>query len=40
MNMAKIYKRWIDAGRMTIDEVPSRWREQVRKLLDAEAEGK
>lgn len=38
--MAKIYKRWIAAGRMTIDEVPERWREQVRKLLDAEAEGK
>ena len=38
--MAKIYKRWIDAGRMTIDEVPTHWREQVRKLLDAEAEGK
>ena len=36
--MAKIYYRWINAGRMTIDEVPQRWREQVRKLLDAEAE--
>lgn len=38
--MAKIYKRWIEAGRMTIDEVPVRWREQVRKLLDANAEDK
>lgn len=38
--MAKIYKRWIDAGRMTIDEVPSRWREQVQALLNAEAQGK
>nr|DAP24138.1 MAG TPA: alpha 3-alpha domain protein [Caudoviricetes sp.] len=38
--MAKIYYRWIDAGRMTIDEVPQRWREQVRKMLDAEADGK
>lgn len=37
--MAKIYYRWINAGRMTIDEVPERWREQVRKLLDANAEG-
>lgn len=37
--MAKIYYRWIKAGRMTIDEVPERWREQVRKLLDANAEG-
>lgn len=38
VSMAKIYKRWIDAGRMTIEQVPERWREQVRKLLDAEAE--
>lgn len=38
--MAKIYKHWIDAGRMTINQVPERWREQVRKLLDAEVEGK
>lgn len=38
--MAKIYKRWIDAGRMIIDEVPERWRDHVRKMLDAEAEGK
>lgn len=37
--MAKIYKRWIDAERMTIDQVPKRWRDQVQKLLDAEAEG-
>lgn len=36
--MAKIYKCWIDAGRMTIDNVPVRWREQVRTLLDEEAE--
>jgi hypothetical protein len=38
--MAKIYYRWINAGRMTIDEVPERWRQQVRNLLDAEAEDK
>lgn len=37
VSMAKIYKRWIEAGRMTIDEVPTRWREQVQRLLDAEA---
>lgn len=35
--MAKIYYRWINAGRMTIDEVPTRWRERVQRLLDAEA---
>ena len=38
MSVAKIYKRWIDAGRMTIDEVPEHWREQVRKLLDKEGQ--
>ena len=38
--MAKIYYRWINAGRMTIDEVPERWRQQVRNLLDAEAQDK
>lgn len=38
--MAKIYKRWIDAGRMTIEQVPERWREQVQKMLDAEADSK
>ncbi len=32
--MVKIYVRWIKAGRMTIDDVPERWREEVRKLLD------
>ena len=33
--MAKIYVRWIRAGRMTLDEVPERWREAVRAALDA-----
>lgn len=32
--MVKIYVRWIKAGRMAIDDVPERWREEVRKLLD------
>lgn len=31
--MAKIYVRRIKAGQMTIDEVPERWREQVRAAL-------
>ena len=26
--------RWIRAGRMTLDEVPERWREAVRAALD------
>ena len=32
--MAKIYVRRILAGEMTLEEVPARWREQVRSLLE------
>lgn len=32
--MVKIYVRRILAGEMTIDDVPSRWREAVREALD------
>ena len=32
--MTKIYVRWIKAGKMTIDDVPARWKEAVRKLLE------
>lgn len=32
--MVAIYVRWIRAGRMTLDEVPERWREAVRAALD------
>lgn len=31
--MAKIYVRKIRAGEITLDDVPSRWREQVEELL-------
>ena len=31
--MVKIYVKKIHAGEMTIDEVPIRWREAVRKAL-------
>ena len=37
--MAKIYYNRIKAGIMTIDEVPARWREIVRKMLEDELEG-
>ena len=33
--MAKIYYRMIKAGKMTIDDVPERWREAVAALLIA-----
>jgi hypothetical protein len=32
--MAKIYVRKIKAGQMTLEEVPLRWREAVRKALE------
>ncbi len=32
--MAKIYARWIKAGKMTIDDVPKRWQDAVKKLLE------
>ena len=34
--MAKIYYNRIKAGIMTIDDVPDRWRETVRKMLEDE----
>ena len=32
--MAEIYYRRIVAGKMTLEDVPERWREEVQKLLD------
>lgn len=32
--MVKIYVERIRAGKMTLAEVPARWREQVRKALE------
>lgn len=32
--MAKLYYKKIKAGEMTIDDVPEKWREAVRALLD------
>ena len=34
--MIKIYYNRIKAGIMTIDDVPARWREKVRKMLEDE----
>ena len=34
--MAKFYKTRILLGKMTINEVPERWREETRKLLEEE----
>lgn len=35
--MVKIYLRMIRAGRMTLEDVPERWREQVRAELEDES---
>ena len=32
--MAKVYYRLIKAGKITLDDVPERWREEVRRLLE------
>ena len=34
--MVKIYVRRIREGLMTIENVPTRWREEVRRVLEAE----
>ncbi len=35
--MAKIYVRWIKAGKLTIDQVPEHWKEQVKEMLEEDA---
>lgn len=32
--MVAIYVKWIRAGRMTIEDVPIKWREDVRAALN------
>ena len=34
--MAKIYYNLVVSGAWTLDEVPARWREQVREMLEGE----
>lgn len=31
--MVAIYVRWIKAGRITLEDVPEKWREAVRQKL-------
>ncbi|MGN0243466.1 MAG: CD1375 family protein [Lachnospiraceae bacterium] len=31
--MIAIYVRWIKSGKMTLEEVPERWRETVKSAL-------
>lgn len=37
--MARFYYGRIKRGKLTIEEVPARWRDQVQALLDAENQG-
>lgn len=32
--MIAIYVRWIKGGKLTIDDVPVKWREAVKKALN------
>lgn len=32
--MVAIYVRWIKSGKMTIEDVPERWREKVAALIE------
>lgn len=32
--MAKIYFKYIKRGKITIDDVPQRWRAEVEKMLE------
>ncbi len=36
--MAKLYFNLIKANKKTLDDVPLRWREEVKKMLEAENE--
>ena len=36
--MAKLYFNLIKANKKTLDNVPMKWREEVRKMLEAENE--
>lgn len=32
--MVAIYVRWIKAGKMNLEDVPEKWREEVREKLE------
>lgn len=34
--MVMIYVRWIKAGKMTLKEVPSKWRDAVEEMINKE----
>lgn len=36
--MAKLYYNLIKAGKKTLDDVPMKWCEEVKKMLEAENE--
>ena len=34
--MVAIYVRWIKAGKMRLEDVPEKWRQEVKEQLSAE----
>ncbi len=36
--MAKVYCKLIKAGKKQLDDVPTKWRNEVQKMLEAENE--
>lgn len=36
--MVDIYVRWIKAGRMTLEAVPTKWRDEVKRRLEPQKE--
>lgn len=37
--MVEFYFKLVKAGKLSIDEVPSKWREKVRERINEEAQG-
>ena len=35
--MVAIYVRWIKAGKITLEDVPAKWKEQVKEKLNQDS---
>lgn len=35
--MVAIYVRWIKAGKITLEDVPTKWKEQVKEKLNQDS---
>lgn len=36
--MVAIYVRWVKAGKMDIEDVPAKWRDEVKRRLEPQKE--